>query len=116
MEVLKTRLASTGAAEAKRIPTGGVEHDTPNSVDGRRERAPVRGVKGSDISAQSSGETQLDGKRERAPAQGAEDSDIPAQSSGKPHGGAVKDALDIGKGARERAPVKGVMDSDNPSQ
>ena len=42
-EVVKTRLASTDAAEARHIPTGGWEQDAPIYADGKGERAPVEG-------------------------------------------------------------------------
>ena len=102
---MKTRLASMGAAEAGRKPKGGVEQDTPNFVDGERERAPGKGVKDSDNPAQSSGAAQTDGRRERAPAKGLKDSDIPAQLLGKT----------LVDGKREQATVKGVRDSDFPA-
>ena len=43
------------AAEANRIPEGGVEQDTSDYVDGRRERAPAQRVMDSDIPAQRLG-------------------------------------------------------------
>ena len=51
-EVVKTRLASMDAAEAKRIPGGGGDMDTSGSVNGRRELAPVGGVIDSDFHTQ----------------------------------------------------------------
>ena len=105
-EDMKTRLALMYAAEANRKPKGSVKQDTPIYVDGRRERAPGKEVKDSDVPAKSPGTTQLDGKRGRAPLRGAKDSDIPALLSGRTFMG----------GNRERAPVKGVKGSDIPAQ
>ena len=63
-----------------RKPKGGVEKDAPTYVDGKRERAPARGVK---------------------------DSDIPDQSLGETQGGVAKDTLEIINGKCERAPARG---------
>ena len=63
----KTRLASMGDAEAKRKPKGGAKQDAPIYVDGKRELAPGKGVKDSDIPAQSPGTTHMDGKRRYDP-------------------------------------------------
>ena len=52
---MKTRLASMNAAEANRIPKGGVEQGTSDYVDGKCERAPVQRVMDSDIPAQRLG-------------------------------------------------------------
>ena len=84
----KTRLASLDAAEALRKPKGSAGQDTQIYVDWKRERAPVQGLKGSDIPAQFSGET---------------------------HGGVVKGTLGVGKVRREWAPATGATDSDNPT-
>ena len=55
----------------------------------------MKRVMDSEIPAQLLGKTQLDGKRERAPVRGVKDSDTPAQSSGKTYGGVAKDTLDV---------------------
>ena len=52
MEVVTTRWVAVDAAEAERIPKGGVGGDAPNYVDGKRGRAPAQGAKDSDIPAQ----------------------------------------------------------------
>ena len=67
------------------------------------------------IPSQSLGKTALGGKRERAPVKGVKDSDVPARSSGMTHGGALKDTLGIGSGKREPATAMGVKGSDDPS-
>ena len=92
--------------DAKGIPQGGVEQDSPIYEDGKRERATAKGAKDSDIPAQWSGKTRLNGKRERAPTEGAKASDISAQSLGKTQ-------LD---GKREWALAQGVKDSDTSAQ
>ena len=51
------RLASKGAAGPERIPVGGDEMDTSETIDGKRERAPVEGAMGWDIPSQSLGRT-----------------------------------------------------------
>ena len=48
-EVLKTRLAPGGAAEARRKPVGGGDMGTSETINGKCERAPADGVMGSDI-------------------------------------------------------------------
>ena len=55
------------------------------------------------------------GKRERAPVKGVKDSDIPTQLLDSTHGGGDKDALGSGQGKREQAPAKEVKDSGDPS-
>ena len=42
-EAWKTRLAPMGAAEARRIPKGGLGQGTSDCVDGKCERAPAQG-------------------------------------------------------------------------
>ena len=83
-----------------------------HSTDGKRERAPAKGVKDSDNPTQP---LDLVGKRERASAKGVKDSDIPAQFLGSTFGGRNKDILGSGKGKRERAPAQEAKDSDAPS-
>ena len=75
-------------------------------LSGKRERAPGKGVRGSDIPAHLSGTTLADGKRERAPARGVKVSDNPAHYMGKT----------LSDGKRGRAPAEGAMDSDIPTQ
>ena len=99
---MKTQLAAMDDAAAKRIPKAGVAQDAPIYADGRRERAPVKGVKDSDNPTQP---LDLVEKRERAPAEGEKDS---------PRGGGNKDPLSSGKGKREQAPEEEAKDSDNP--
>ena len=55
----------------------------------------------------------MDGNRERAPAKGGKDSDVPAQSSGLTHGGALKDAVGVGKGKRDQATASRAQNPDN---
>ena len=50
-DVSKTRPVSTGDAEAMRIPLGGDDMDTSETIAERRERAPAGGVMDSDIPA-----------------------------------------------------------------
>ena len=57
----------------------------------------------------------LGGKRERAPARGVKDSDIPTQFSDSTRGGGNKDTPGSGEEKREQAPVEEVKVSDNPS-
>ena len=68
--VLKTRLSTMNAAEEK--------HNVKvvTQEGGKRERAPVKGVKASDNPTQFA---DLVGKREQAPAKGVKGSDIPTQ-------------------------------------
>ena len=53
--------------------------DAPGCNSGIPGRGPGKGVMDSDIVTHSPGKTRVDGKRERAPAQGVKGSDIPAQ-------------------------------------
>ena len=71
--------------------------------DGKRERAPVRGVKVSDIPPGILGPHAMDGIRGRAPAKGVKASGNPTQ---------LPDLV----GKHERAPTKGVVGSDNRVQ
>ena len=43
-EVLKTRLAPMDAAEAKRIPVGGIDTNAAETINGKRKRAPAQGA------------------------------------------------------------------------
>ena len=106
---LRTRLTAMDTAEATRNVT------QVSQEAGTRGRAPVRGVKDSDIPEQYFKKVPLDGKRDRSPLRGVKDSDTPAHFSILTHGGALKDTFSIGEGKREQAPVKGVKDSDDPS-
>ena len=76
---MNTQLASTQAAEAMHEPKGTVAETTPIYADGKRGRAAGKGATVRDIPTQLSGTNQLDRKRERAPARGVKDSDIPAR-------------------------------------
>ena len=53
--VLRTRLASTDAAESNRVPLGGYDMDTAGKIAGRREWAPSEGAMDPDIPAQPLG-------------------------------------------------------------
>ena len=53
-EALETRLGFMGAADAKCTRVGGDDMDASETMCGKRARAPVEGVAGLDISAQSS--------------------------------------------------------------
>ena len=87
--VLKTRLTTKDAAEAKR----NLEEVTRK--DGKRERAPMKGVKASDNPIQPA---DLVGKRERAPAKKVAGPNIPTQFSDSTRGGGNEGALGSGKG------------------
>ena len=111
------RPRTLGSASGR--PRGGLKvSDTPpgipgpHSVDGIRERAPVKGVKDSDNPTQPS---DLVGKRGRAPAEGVKDSDISTQFSESTRGGGNKDTLGSGKGKHEQAPSEGALVSVFPS-
>ena len=80
--VSEARLAAMGAAGEKRHLKGSVLQDAPVSSRGIRGPAPGKVGVGSDIAAHLSGKTQADGKRERASARGVKVSDILAQSLG----------------------------------
>ena len=71
--VSKTRIPTMAAAEAKR------NSRKLTQGNGKRERAPVRGVAVSDIPPGILGPHSMDGIRERAPGKGVKDSDNPAQ-------------------------------------
>ena len=86
---MRSRLSATHAAGAKRS----LEEVTQE--DGKRERAPVKGVKASDNPAQPA---DLVGKRERAPAKGVGGSGISTQFSDSTRGGGNEGALGSGKG------------------
>ena len=51
-DVLKTRLASMGAADAKRLPVADDDTDTSETINSTRERAHVEGQMDSDIPTQ----------------------------------------------------------------
>ena len=78
--------------------------DTPIYGGGKRERAPVREVKVSDIPAQSLGKISLDENRERAPVMGVKDSDDPSTLLDAILGGGAMDTSGTLSGGRERAP------------
>ena len=50
-----TRSAATGAVEARRIPVGGDDMDTSETICGKRERAPAERVMDMDIPTHSLG-------------------------------------------------------------
>ena len=52
---METRLASMDAAAARRIPVGGDDKDSSETINGKRERARVEGEMESDTSTQSLG-------------------------------------------------------------
>ena len=56
-----------------------------------------------------------DGKRERAPAKGVIGSDNPTQLSDSTRGGGNKATLGSGRGTRDQAPASEAKGSDDPS-
>ena len=86
---MKTRLATADAAKEKR----NLEEVTQK--DGKRGRAPARGVK---VSDNPNKPVDLVGNREWAPAEGMKASEILAQQLDSTRGGGHKDTPGSGKG------------------